>query len=126
MQRWTSLVAVLADHLESRSGLLVKFKGYHEQHLQVDRGVEELLGDIQQIEGDDNIPLRDRIIQLEVCDLFFVLRSCYTAGFALCHPIAFRCFQSWMSPVSTFSRHGGSCTPTIILVKGLTMFSSQP
>ena len=98
MLRWSSLVAVLTDHLESRAGLLVKFRGYHEEHSQVDRGVEELLGDIQQIESDDDIPLRDRIIQLEVGAFvflfFFVLRRCSTAGFALRHPMALSFFRS--------------------------------
>ena len=101
VQRWKSLVAVLTEHLESRAGLLVKFRGYHEEHSQVDRGVEELLGDIQQIESDDDVPLRDRIIQLEVGAFvflfFFVLRRCSTVWFALRRPMALRFFRSWMS-----------------------------
>ena len=65
-QRWEALVLQLTDHVESRRMLLIKLRNYHDQHTQVDRGLDALLDDVQEIETANNVPLRDRIVQLEV------------------------------------------------------------
>ena len=56
----------LSEHVQARRTLLDQLKTYHNQRLDVDRSLEGLQGDIQLIETTDDVPLRDRIDQLEV------------------------------------------------------------